>query len=193
MIYAIADPLPKSPTEAFVDRHSVPLWRYLRALGCESARAEEHCQDALLAALQNGLVDLDARDASRWLRTAAKNLFRMQLRAERRRPQAVALEALDAEWQRLHGEGRTSRANADDALMLLRACVEQLSPRQRQILEGHYSRRQSRRELAETHGVSEAGIKQTLRRLRLGLKNCIESRRRGSGDLDTEPQRKETR
>src|SRR5690606_22335068 len=65
---------------------------WLRALGCDPGAAEEHCQDALLAGWQHGLASRSFVDASRWLRTAARNLWWMELRAQRRRPPAVPWE-----------------------------------------------------------------------------------------------------
>ncbi len=52
-------PLPQAPDEvltAFVRRHQVGLWRFLRVCGCRGARAEEIAQDALLIALQKGMT-----------------------------------------------------------------------------------------------------------------------------------------
>ena len=181
---ALASPLPQSSTEAFVARHQAGVWRFLRALGCDAARAEEHCQDALLAALHHDVDRLPANEARRWLFTAAKNLFRMQLRAERRRPQAVSLDALDTAFHELHG----ARADGSDALTALRGCLESLPERQRALVAQRYQHERSRAELARELGLSEAGIKQALRRARLSLRDCV--RRRTGTHLPTDEERR---
>ena len=61
MIPAIESPQDSSATEAVVARHQAALWRWLRALGCEAGRADEHCQDALLAALHHGVGEVTAQ------------------------------------------------------------------------------------------------------------------------------------
>jgi RNA polymerase sigma-70 factor (ECF subfamily) len=173
-------PLPHNPVLAppaadlFVARHQRGVWRWLRALGCDAQAAEEHCQDALFAALHHGIDRLEPRDAERWLRTAAKRLFWMRLRTERRMPPRTSLEALEAEWARL----RADADGGDAALAALRACLAGLPERERELVAARYGERQGREAMACRFGASEAGIKQALRRARAKLRDCIERRLR---------------
>ena len=159
MIHVIAKPQNSSRVEAFVALHQAGLWRWLRALGCEAARAEEHCQDALLAGLHHQVQDLDAEDASRWLRRAAKNLFLMELRREKRRPKFVAF-----------ADGGST------ALTALNRCLLALAPRDRELISRRYEQRDSRASIATALGVSDAGVKQALRRVRDKLRLCVQRR-----------------
>tara|TARA_R110002096_G_scaffold5514_5_gene25806 strand:- start:3067 stop:3645 length:579 start_codon:yes stop_codon:yes gene_type:complete len=172
MIHVIAKPQNSSRVEAFVALHQAGLWRWLRALGCEAARAEEHCQDALLAGLHHQVQDLDAEDASRWLRRAAKNLFLMELRREKRRPKFVAFDELDAAWQSLGGDAD----GGSTALTALNRCLLALAPRDRELISRRYEQRDSRASIATALGVSDAGVKQALRRVRDKLRLCVQRR-----------------
>jgi RNA polymerase sigma-70 factor, ECF subfamily len=159
------------PVADFVAQHQRGLWRWLRALGCEAAAAEEHCQDAMLAALQHGIVDLPVVDARRWLRTAARNLFWMQLRAEHRRPRTVPFDEVEAAWRAARGDADGGEA----AARALDTCLQGLEARERELLAQRYQRRNSRAAMAQQFGMGEAGVKQALRRVRAKLKACMES------------------
>jgi RNA polymerase sigma-70 factor (ECF subfamily) len=157
---------------AFVLRHQVGLWRWLCVLGCDAARAEEHAQDALLAALHHGVDALPMADASRWLRTAARNLHRMRLRAERRRPRSLPLDDVEAAWVALRGDEDGGKA----ALEALDLCLASLSARDRELVDRRYRIRQPRQAIGAELGIGDAGVKQALRRVRERLRVCIERR-----------------
>lgn len=165
-------PSTETAAAAFVGRHQAAVWRWLRALGCEPHRADEHCQDALLAALHHGLDRRPEAEAATWLRTASKNLFWMRLRHERRQPPVVAVEAIEAEWQRL----RADRDGGNAALAALGACLERLPQRERELLDQRYRDQRDRAAIARELGIGDAGVKMALRRARARLRTCIEQR-----------------
>lgn len=158
-----------SLADAFVRRHQVGLWRWLRVLGCTADRAEEHCQDAFLAALHLGVDRWAAGAASAWLRTAAKNLFLMQLRAERRRPRWTSLDDVEASWTAAGGEAD----GGDAALRALDECLRALPPRDHDLVMRRYRDREPRAVTAQQLGIGEAGVKQALRRARERLRICL--------------------
>lgn len=166
------------PTEAgdhetrFVLRHQLGLCRFLRLMGC-GAHAEEIAQQALLIALEHDLHLGDGdRTAAQFLRRAAKNVWLRQRRDEqlRRRRQAEAAEML---WQR-----ELARDDGDGYLDALDHCLEQLPARSRRALDATYMHGLSRRELAAELDLTEHGARTLLQRLRAGLRECIERRRR---------------
>lgn len=173
MIHAIAkqshSQTPESGVEAFVARHQAGVWRYLRALGCEAARAEEHSQDALLAALHHDVHELAHVEASRWLRKAAKNLYLMELRKEKRRPMWVDLDEVDAAWSAMRGDEDGGSA----ALTRLNRCLLTLTPRDRELIARRYEQQEPRGVIANAFGIGEAGVKQALRRVRDKLRDCV--------------------
>lgn len=172
---------PRDPAQ-FVGAHQAGLWRYLRALGCEPARAEEHCQDALLAALNDPIATAPAADAARWLRRAAKNLFLMRLRHERRRPDVASIEAAEADW-RAWG---ALADGGDAALAALDQCLSSLPPRDRELVTRRYADDEPRTTIGRALGLGEAGVKQALRRLRARLRACVSRRLTDGDDNDSE-------
>lgn len=164
---------PRSATpEDFVRHHQGMVQRWLRALGCDGARAEEHCQDALLAALQHGLHAADHALAAQWLRTTARNLFWSQLRREHRAPPVLPLEGIEEAWL----AARADEDGGDRALLALRACLEQADARDRQLLRDRYDQGLSRAQMAAQSGVEEGGIKKALWRIRSRLRSCMEGK-----------------
>lgn len=164
------------PTTSFVEAHQHALWRWLRALGCDTGSAEEHIQDALLAGLANGVEIWPPAEARLWLRRAAKNLFFMQLRRERRRPIAIDLIDLENAWQKTRGD------DDERPLQALRECLQSLNERDRLAIELRYRERQSRAAMACALGLGEAGVKMALRRARARLMACITGKMRREND-----------
>ncbi|MBL9077932.1 MAG: sigma-70 family RNA polymerase sigma factor [Planctomycetes bacterium] len=155
---------------AFVERHQRGLQRWLRALGCAADAAEEHCQDALLAALQHGIDARPVPVAASWLRTTARNLFWARLRQQRREPPVVAIEPLEVAWQAVRGDDDGGAA----ALAALRECLAAAEPRDRELVQARYADGAPRRAMAARFGVGEPAIKQALRRARARLLACVE-------------------
>lgn len=158
--------------ETFVRSHQAGLWRWLRTLGCAADRAEEHCQDALLAGLHHGVAARPHAEASRWLRTAARNFYFMRLRAERRRPAAVSLDTLEAHWARVRGDDD----GGDGAILALADCVRALPAREQELVALRYEQELPRPVIGLQLGIGDAGAKQALRRLRERLRRCVQGR-----------------
>jgi RNA polymerase sigma-70 factor (ECF subfamily) len=156
----------------FVERHQRGLWRWLLALGCDAQHAEEHVQDALLAALRDPIRHAPDAEAARWLRTAARHLFWMRLRSERRRPPVRDLDAVEAAWLAARGD----EDGGERALAALRICLEQSDARDQQALALRYERGASRAAMAAQLGVGDAGVKMLLRRARQRLRDCIDGK-----------------
>jgi RNA polymerase sigma-70 factor (ECF subfamily) len=170
----IDDSRPAGPgrAESLVRRHQADLWRYLRFLGCEAAAAEDLCQEAFLAALRHGIEERPAATATAWLRTTARNLFRMQLRRLRRRVDVEQLDGLDAAYDVQAGGdvGASYRA-------ALQQCLASLNARGREVLRLRFGEAMPRPEMARALALTEEGVKTLLRRVKAALRACIEQRR----------------
>ena len=177
MIPVTVAPSRDSAVRAFVERHQRGLQRWLRALGCDADRAEEHCQDALLAALQHGVDARPAPVAAQWLRTTAANLFRMRLRAERRQTPVTGLDAVELAWRAVRGDAD----GGDGALAALRECLAAADANDRELIASRYGDGRSRAAMAAARGVGEPAIKQALRRARARLQRCVEHKLGGVG------------
>jgi RNA polymerase sigma-70 factor (ECF subfamily) len=159
-----------SPTQ-FVTRHHRGLLRWLTALGCDPISSDDHCQEALLAGLHHGVHGWPRTRAWAWLRTAARNFHRMQLRRERRRP-TLRLDEVEPAWLCAGGDDD----GGDGALDALRRCLDDADERDRDLLDRRYAEQQGRAEMAKALGIGEAGVKQALRRARTRLRDCMEHR-----------------
>lgn len=164
-------PVDHDPVTAFVRRHQVGAWRFLRVLGCRGQQAEAIVQDALVLALQKGVHAEPDGDAAAFVRQTCKHLWLREQRADRRRAErhAAAAELL---WQR--------DLEPDDGagwLAALDHCLEQLPPRSRLALDRTYRDGLGRAQLGSELGIGEHGVRTLLQRLRAALRECIERRR----------------
>ncbi len=157
--------------ERFVRRHQADVWRFLRALGCQGADAEDLTQDALLLALERGLTDwTDAAAAAVFLRRAARFLWLRRHRDATRRERRVIERAAEL-WERDCADD-----NGSAWLDALQRCVEALPERSRRALELRYRDDASRDSIANELGIGAHGARTLLQRLRAALRGCIERR-----------------
>lgn len=155
---------------AFVRKHQVGLWRFLRSAGCDAALADELTQDALLVALRRDVAGREERTAAAFLRTTARNLWMKRRHRDRRRAERL-IDAAELLWQ--------SDAAHDDGNQLLDAlqrCVSELPERSRAALERSYRDGASRQEMATELNLTEHGVRNMMQRLRKALRECIERR-----------------
>ncbi|MCA8952441.1 MAG: sigma-70 family RNA polymerase sigma factor, partial [Planctomycetes bacterium] len=76
---------PAVDLEALVRRHQVALWRYLRALGCEAALADDLLQDTFLVAFRRLSDAGDDVAVAAFLRRTGRHLFLRRRRDAGRR------------------------------------------------------------------------------------------------------------
>lgn len=172
---AVTPPVATEPVDdlaAWVDRQQRGLWRYLRFLGCEAHRLDDLLQDAFLAAVQVGIPGRPAAVARAWLRTTARNLFLMELRAKRssRVLELTDEAAIEAAWQHCAG----AADDGDDYVGALRDCLGHAEPRARQALARFYGDGAQREVIAAEVGLGLEGVKTLLRRAKVALRDCIE-------------------
>jgi RNA polymerase sigma-70 factor (ECF subfamily) len=159
---------------AFVRGHQAAVWRFLHVLGCRGQQAEAIAQDALVVALQRGVLAWSGAEAAAFLRQTAKHLWLREQRGERRRA-ALHAEAAEQAWQR----DLLRRGDLDGAgwLAALDRCLGELPERSRIALERTYRDGLGRAELGAELGLGEHGVRTLLQRLRAVLRSCIERRR----------------
>lgn len=155
--------------EALVSAHQKGIWRFLRALGCPVALADDLTQETFLAVARRPFEVRDPASTAAYLRTVARNLF---LKSRRNAGVVVLTDELDAreaDWVRL---------NPDDCgdLMLeaLRGCLEGLDENVRRALKLQFTDNASRLEIARVLEMTEDGVKTLLSRGKAKLRLCIE-------------------
>ena len=154
-----------------IDDHQAGIWRYLRALGCDRAEADDLTQETFLAVLQRPFVNYSPAAAAAYLRKVALNRF---ISARRRSGRLVYLdqvEELDRTWSRL-----VSDDHGEALLDALRDCLEELTDRAQQALRMRFRDRASRGAIAEALDITEHGAKNLMQRAKKQLRTCIEGK-----------------
>jgi RNA polymerase sigma-70 factor (ECF subfamily) len=154
-----------------IEQHQVGVWRYLRALGCEPAQADDLTQETFLAVLQHPFTDFGGAATVAYLRKVAYNQF---ISARRRVGKVITvedIEAFDRAWQQWAGND-----NGEATLEALRDCLRELTPRARLALEMRFRERESRANIAAALGISEHGAKNLMQRAKHLLRTCIEDK-----------------
>jgi RNA polymerase sigma-70 factor, ECF subfamily len=171
------DPAPAPPVALgfdpthLIERHQAGVWRYLRALGCEAALADDLTQDTFLAVMQRPFQEVSPAATSAYLRKTALNMLISHERRARRVRAVEDVELLDRTWSRWAG--------ADDgeaALDHLRDCLRRLTARARQALEMRFRGEHSRAEIAEELKITEHGAKNLMQRAKQQLRECIDNK-----------------
>jgi RNA polymerase sigma-70 factor (ECF subfamily) len=156
---------------SLIERFQAGIWRYLRALGCEPAQADDLTQETFLAVLEHPFEDNGPAATAAYLRTVARNHF---LSAQRRSGKVTAVENVEEfehSWQKWAGND-----NGEALLEALRECLQQLTGRARMALDMRFRDRSSRASIASALGVSEHGAKNLMQRAKQQLRRCIEGK-----------------
>ena len=163
--------------ERLIRAHQAEVYRYLRYLGAARDAAEDLAQETFMAALRSGGgTDIeDERGRAAWLRGVARNVFLMECRRNRTgkvRFDSRLVEQAESVWS-----SEFLRAgDGFDYVEALRKCLETLSEGQRRALDARYAEGKSRAEMARLLEMTENGVKSLLRRIRIGLAECVERR-----------------
>jgi len=175
---APADTPRPDPRGEWVARHQRGLWRFARLLGARSDHADDLVQDALLAGLHKGVHERPDAEAAGWLRAAVRNLWRMHLRTQRRRPEHQPVDTAPELAELALARHGGADGSGDAYLAALRQCLEQLDGRGRLAIELRYGEDRSRPAMAQRLAMGEQGIKTLLRRTRQALFACVQRRLR---------------
>jgi RNA polymerase sigma-70 factor (ECF subfamily) len=177
------DPVPAPQAEQaagfdpvrLIETYQSGVWRYLRAMGCEAALAEDLTQDTFLAVLQRPFQDVCPAATSSYLRRTALNLLISHKRRSGRMLATDEIELLDRTWTRWAGQD----GSGDGTLDLLRDCLKRLTERARLALEMRFRGEHSRTEIAAALEITEHGAKNLMQRAKQQLRECVESKLTG--------------
>ncbi|MEZ5963562.1 MAG: sigma-70 family RNA polymerase sigma factor [Planctomycetota bacterium] len=158
-------------TDALVQRHGGAVRRHLRFLGAPPPVADDLTQETFLVLLRRPPRDLGEAALGAWLRATARNLFLAARRSPRPGLDLGDEDALDAAWLRLEGDDDGAARTA-----ALRACLETLTARERDLLALRYGDEAGRATIAVRLGLSVEGVKAMWRRVKARLRACVERR-----------------
>lgn len=154
---------------SLIQAHQAGVWRYLRALGCDSSLADDVTQDTFLAVLEKPFEDHGPAATAAYLRTVARNLFLSALRRMNRQVSLDSLDEIDRDWARWAGQD-----SGEAYLDALSHCLESLTDKARQAIQLRYRDEQSRSAIAAQLGMSEDGAKNLMQRTKQTLRECVE-------------------
>jgi RNA polymerase sigma-70 factor (ECF subfamily) len=142
---------------AFYERSARPLWGYLARVSGDAALADDLLQESYIRFLCAD-VKLDGEVAARrYLFRIATNLMKDHWR----KPKVDSMEEVPEEHFRAEGGSRQV-----ESAMMLGPALEQMKPRERQLLWLAYAEGYSHREIAEVTGLASASIRLLLFRAR---------------------------
>lgn len=154
-----------------IETYQAGVWRYLRALGCDAALAEDLTQDTFLAVLQRPFQDINPAATAVYLRKTAFNLFISHQRRAGKVTAVERVEELDRTWSEWAGNDQ-----GEAALEALRDCLQVLTERARMALEMRFRSDSSRGEIAAALQITEHGAKNLMQRAKQQLRECIDSK-----------------
>jgi RNA polymerase sigma-70 factor, ECF subfamily len=160
-----------SPLDELVARHQTSVWRYLRALGCDCALADDLTQETFLAVLRRPFEQINDAATAFYLRRVAYHLLVSYRRRNKRVTLTDQVEFLDSDWMRWAGFDA-----GDSALEYLADCFRRLSERARLALKMRFQDQSSREQIAEALGITEHGAKNLMQRAKSLLKDCVENK-----------------
>ncbi len=157
-----------NPTE-LIENYQRGLWRYLRALGCDSALADDLTQDTFVKVLQKPFNHYDDAATAAYLRRIAHNLY---ISIQRRAGKVVAVENLqkfEDVWCQWIADDQ-----GNDYLDALAICFDKLNPRAKWALEMRFRDKLARSKIAEQLQITENGAKNLMQRAKQRLRECVE-------------------
>ncbi len=161
--------------EGLVREHQVSLRVFVRALGVDEAWVDDLAQEAFLVAYRRLDSYENGTDFGKWLRTIARNLVANERRKSARRsrllPSAVADVLLTQD-----SDTDFVSSTLDELVPALRECVKQLPARSQDLLQRRYTAGGNAAAIARELRLTADSVRQSLLRIRLAVKKCIESK-----------------
>ncbi len=165
-------PFPDWPEAAeFIAKHQLGVWRYLRAIGCDAALADDLTQDTFLAILRKPFEFVSDAASAGYLRRVAYHLLITARRRSSRVLVTDAIESFETDWARWAGFD-----SGDGAMDALRECFNRLSERAKLSLKMRFGEDASREAIASALGITEHGAKNLMQRAKSHLRECVEGK-----------------
>jgi RNA polymerase sigma-70 factor, ECF subfamily len=171
----LTDPASFDPHQ-LVQTHQAGVRRYLRAMGCQAALADDVTQETFVAVLTRPFQDIHPAATFAYLRKTAQHILIAHVRRAGRFQSLDNIERLDELWTREAGHD-----NAEMVLLHLRECLAGLSNRARLALDMRFRGKHSRAEIAAVLGITEHGAKNLLQRAKHALRSCLDKKLERNG------------
>jgi RNA polymerase sigma-70 factor (ECF subfamily) len=167
-----SDAKKRAEFELLVVEHHVQLRAFVRSLAVDPDWVDDIAQEAFLTAYRAWASFDSSRDFGKWLRGIAANIVRNELRKDARRQRILHTELVE-----LMIEHQTKEEEPPEplALKVVRRCLGKLPRESRELVRARYGDGHSAPELATRFGLSANTVRQRLARIRLQIRQCVES------------------
>lgn len=152
--------------------HQAGVWRYLRAIGCDAALADDITQETFVAVIRRPFVQVNAAATVSYLRRVAYHLLVSYRRRQKKMFVTSELEQLDAQWMRWAG----ADGDGNDVTDALSDCFKRLTQRAQLSLRLRFAENASRELIAQQLGITEHGAKNLMQRAKTQLKECLDGK-----------------
>ncbi len=167
-------------TAELIQRHQNGVWRYLRALGCDSNTADDLTQETFLRVLRrDNFVQHSDKATSEYLRRTAYNLLVSTHRKLGRMRVTDSEAVLDESWQQWAGKD----LSGDEAVDALRECMKLLTDRARKALRLRFVENVPRVEIGASLGITDHGARNLMQRAKAQLRECVGERLKETIDV----------
>ena len=167
--------------EHLVREHQAGLRAFIRALGADEVWVDDLAQETFIVAYRRFDDFETGTDFGKWLRGIARNLVANEHRKNTRRSRLLPFAVTEV---LLDQTGGTNDLDPDlgRLLPLMHECVGRLPEHSRELLRHRYDAGKNASVLARELHMTADAVRQTLMRLRVAVKNCIE-KKMGAGWL----------
>lgn len=157
---------------ALISEHQAGVWRYLRAIGCDSTLADDLTQETFVAVIRRPFAQVSRSATASYLRRVAYHLLISQRRRDRRELVTDELDVLDTQWMRWAG----ADGDGSDVVDALSDCFSRLSPRAQLSLRMRFGENAARDSIANSLGIGEHGAKNLMQRAKAQLRECLDGK-----------------
>ena len=157
---------------ALITAHQAGVWRYLRAIGCDQALADDLTQETFYAVLRRPFNQVSSSATTSYLRRVAYHLLVSYRRRQKKMTVTSEIEQLDSQWMRWAG----AESNANELADRLADCFSRLTERAQLSLRMRFSDDASREFIAKELGITEHGAKNLMQRAKTQLKQCLDEK-----------------
>jgi RNA polymerase sigma-70 factor (ECF subfamily) len=159
----------------FVTRHQRSVRRWFAVRLEDPTEADDLAQEVFIVAFRKAPQSQSDRVIRGWLLGIARNLYRNYCRRPRARPH-VDQQLCDLLDQRVGSILERHEGLEEEMAGALRACVLQLGPRAREMVEQRFVEGCSVQQLGARTGMKNSAVTMALYRIRRQLRQCIENR-----------------
>ena len=156
--------------------HQSNIRNYVGSLGVACGSIDDIAQDAMIIAYQKFDSYESGTNFAAWVRNIARNLVLNDRRKTKRRYEIlndVVMEHRAAIDPSTYLEDQEADQNQRSAL---RACLQQLPPNTREVVEARYQRGIEPKQIAEQLGLKGSALRQRLLTARRALYDCVRKR-----------------